>query len=96
MRGQGIDLDLLLKEATDLQEKAQQQITLSEAKQIKFRRDLNKNSTTQTKEENKTKVDDHADFLKQKEDLENKFLNSQLDKQTQHQQLTQYQKVQHY
>lgn len=58
MRGQGIDLDLLLKEATDLQEKAQQQITLSEAKQIKFRRDLRKDSAKAEKEDDEKETVD--------------------------------------
>jgi hypothetical protein len=57
MRGQGIDLDLLLKEATDLQEKAAQQVTLSEAKQIKFRRDQNKSAAEKEIKEDKKQTE---------------------------------------
>lgn len=71
MKGQGIDLDLLLKESIELQEKANQQIQLSEAKQIKFRRDLNKAANKEEVKDNKDKNDQKAkDDAKAAQDAE--------------------------
>jgi len=87
MKGQGIDLEALLAESQELQEKANNAIILSEAKMIDFQiKGSEKVAETKEmidKESKKKQVDTLSKFLEEKEKLENEFLDSQLDKQTQ-------------
>ncbi|MCS5550255.1 MAG: hypothetical protein NZ811_01930 [Gammaproteobacteria bacterium] len=87
MRGQGIDLDILLQEATDLQEKANQRVQLSDAKLINFRlKGSKKVADAEVKNDKESKdkqKDELAKFLAAKEKAENDFLDSQLSKQDQ-------------
>jgi len=87
MKGQGIDLEALLAESQELQEKANNAIILSEAKMIDFQiKGSKKVADTKEmidKESKKKQVDTLSKFLEEKEKLENEFLDSQLDKQTQ-------------
>jgi len=75
MRGQGIDLDLLLNEATDLQKKADQQIVLNQAKLQNFR-------LSGVEETNEEIITETEDYLAEMEKLENAFLDKKLDNQT--------------
>jgi len=77
----------LLAESQELQEKANNAIILSEAKMIDFQiKGSKKVADTKEmidKESKKKQVDTLSKFLEEKEKLENEFLDSQLDKQTQ-------------
>jgi hypothetical protein len=87
MRGQGIDLDILLQEATELQEKANQRVQLSDAKLINFRlKGSKKVADAEVKNDKESKdkqKDELSKFLAAKEKAENDFLDSQLSKQDQ-------------
>jgi len=85
MKGQGIDLDALLNEATELQVEANNAIRLNEAKLVDFTLKGNKkkadDKVEQEKKANKKVIDERGKLIAQIEKLENEYYDSLLTKQ---------------
>lgn len=90
MKGQGIDLEALQKEANDRIEKAQREIFAAETELIRFNREVRESAHEETIEEieeeselEKTQQEERLKLLQEIEKAENEFLNSKLSKEDQ-------------